>query len=82
MGDRDAPFALTFPSQHSAEGAMTPRLWRSGLPPSVYFEDDSGGLATAKLLTRDEARRIAANVAKLPEPLRTDHRIATKKKAA
>jgi hypothetical protein len=33
----------------------------------VYNEDETGRRATGKLLTRDEARRIVANVAKLPE---------------
>jgi hypothetical protein len=38
----------------------------------VYFEEEPGRRSAAKLLSKDQARRIASNIAKLGDLLRKD----------
>ena len=58
-----------FPPPWSVEEADACFIVRDGNGQAlayVYFEDEPGRQSAAHLLTRDEARRIAANIAKLP----------------
>ena len=51
----------------NASSSATPAGWHSAY---VDFEDEPGRRLAAHLLARDEARRIAANIVKLPDLLR------------
>ena len=50
----------------NVEIGKTPRRGTGQALAYVYFEEEAG----AKLLTKDEARRIAVNIAKLPKLVR------------
>ena len=62
------PFAALV-SREAIRLLRRPRPQRAGRLP-IYFEDELGRRSAAKLLSKDEARRIAVNIVKLPDLLK------------
>ena len=64
MSERRFPAPWTFDEANKA--CFIVRDHNSLAVAYVYFESEAGRRVAANLLTKDEARRIAANIAKLP----------------
>jgi hypothetical protein len=70
VGPRRFPLPWTFEESNNACFIVKDA---NGLAVSyVHFEEEPGRRAAANLMTKDEARRIAANIARLPELLHAD----------
>jgi hypothetical protein len=68
---QDQPRRFTPPWDIEDNGACFIVCDRNGQGLSyVYYESEPGRRTAAALLTRDEARRIAISIAKLPELLK------------
>jgi hypothetical protein len=65
--------ARRFPPPWSVEdigGSFVVKASNDRPPIFIYYREGVGRRSVAKLLSRNAARRIAANIAKLPELLR------------
>jgi hypothetical protein len=64
------PAARRFPASWTAEEAEPCFVVKDDTGRAlayVYYEEEPGRRSAANLLTKDEARRIAVNIAKLPK---------------
>ena len=71
------PETRRFPPPWSIEETTACYIVRDGAGQAlayVYYEEEPGRRSAAKLLSKDEAWRIAANIAKLPGLLTTSKR--------
>jgi DNA-directed RNA polymerase specialized sigma24 family protein len=55
--------------RHARKRRRRPTNSRESVQGHQHFRRVRQPIETAKMLTKDKARRIAANIAKLPEPL-------------